>query len=88
MMRNRSRRQSQRESGRRRANRKQQRDDRGRQRVRRHQIPDGEGRDQRRQQDAGHQLLAMRRGSPVGGSDNLTAVQEGHRILIRELELW
>ena len=28
-----------------------------------------------------------RRGNPVGDSDNLTAVQEGHRILIRELEL-
>ena len=88
MMRNRSRRQSQRCAGRHRANRKQQRDDRGRQRVRRHQIPDGEGREQRRQQDAGQQLLAARRGRPVGGSDNLTAVQEGHRILIRELELW
>ena len=88
MMRNRPRRQSHARSGRRRANRKQQRDDRGRQRVRRHQVPDREGREQRRQQDAGKQLLAMRRGCPVGGSDNLTAVQEGHRILIRELELW
>ena len=75
-------------SCRRRANHEHQRDDRGRQRVRRHQVPDGEGREQRRQEDADHQLLAGRRGSPVGGSDNLTAVQEGHRILIRELELW
>ena len=88
MMRNRSRRQSQRDPGRHRANPKQQGDDRGRQRVRRHHVPDAEGRDQRHQQDAGKQLLATRRGCPVAGSDNLTAVQEGHRILIRELELW
>ena len=72
-------------SGNRRANRKQQRDDRGCQRDRRYQIPDGEGREQRRQKDAGHQLLADRRGRPVGGSVNLAALQEGHRILIREL---
>ena len=64
-------------------NRKQQRDDRGLERVCRHDGPDREGRDQRHEQNAGKQLLATRRGGSVAGSDYLTAVQEGHRILIR-----
>jgi len=76
------------EGGRHGADRKQQGDNRGRQRVRRHHVPDCKRSDQRYQQNSREQLLAARPGCPVAGWDNVAAVQEGHRILIRELELW
>ena len=87
MMRKRSRRQSSAKPAVTCGNRKQQGDDRGRQGIHRHHVPDSHGREQRHQQDAGKQLLAARRGRSVARSDNLTAVQEGHRILIRELKI-
>src|SRR5215216_543344 len=78
----------QREAGRHCGNDKEQGDDCGRQCVRRHYVPDSKRRDQRNQQNGREQLLAPRSGRPVAGWDNVAAVQEGHRILIRELELW
>ena len=81
MMRKRSRRQSSASPALVARNRKQQRNDRGRQRVRRHNVADADGRDQRRQQNAGKQLLATRLRGSVARLDNLTAVQEGHRFL-------
>jgi len=88
MMRNRSRRQIRGEPGRHCGNDKEQGDDCGRQCVRRHHVPDSKRRDQRHQQNGREQLLAPRPGRPIARWDNVVTVQEGHRILIRKLELW